>query len=221
MKKALLFVAGLIVLCMITNANVISNDNPRKILKANESQGKVFDENTRLINLGVGFGSGYYSSYGLGSGYVYHSTPALSLSYEQAYPKKLGPGFLGVGIYLGYQHASSRFNGYYYKGDQFYYEHNWNYYVAAARGVYHWDVLNTKNAEVYGGMIVGFRISTYSYKTNNTDPDAKLYQRHDSGISPVASLLAGARWYFVSNVALFGEVGYGISYIKGGFTFKF
>ncbi len=90
----------------------------------------------------------------------------------------------------------------------------------ATRGVYHWDVLNSKNAEVYAGALMGFRITTYNYTTNSNDPDINSYKRSDAGFFPIASLFAGARWYFVPNIALFGEAGYGVSYLTGGITFK-
>lgn len=219
MKKAILFVVALILLSMITNAKDSGGDG-RKPVKMKQSSGACFDESTKIINLGVGFG-GYNYYRALGGGYSYRSTPALSLSYEQAYPKKLGPGYLGVGAYLGYKRAHSRYNDYYYMGDRYYYQHSWTHIMVAARGVYHWDVLNAKNAEVYAGAIIGLRISTYSYKTNSTDPDMGLYRRSDQGVAPAYSLFAGARWYFAPKVALFGEIGYGISYLTAGFSFKF
>jgi hypothetical protein len=220
MKKAILFVVALILLSMITNANGTYGDD-KKPVKMKESGPGCFDENTRILNVGIGFGGFNYYRSVRGAGYVYKSTPAFSLTYEQAYPKKLGPGYLGIGAYLGYKRAQSRYNDYYYKGERYYYEHNWNYMLIAARGVYHWDVLNAKNAEVYGGAIVGVRITTYNYSSNSSDPNIDLYKINNQSVFPVYSLFAGARWYFVPNVALYGEAGYGISYLTGGVSFKF
>ncbi|MGQ0829929.1 MAG: hypothetical protein ACT4ON_16200 [Bacteroidota bacterium] len=185
-----------------------------------------FDENTRIINLGIGFGGGrYYKSAKKGHGYSYKTTPAFSLSYEQAWKPKLGPGYLGIGAYMGYQNASYRYDYSYsnYNGNSnygnFYYRHHWNYFMFAARAAYHWDKLNSENAEVYGGVILGARIQTYSYTTN--DPSPNNYKLNDNSFYPAASLLVGARWYFVPKVAAFIEAGYGISYITGGISFKF
>jgi hypothetical protein len=190
--------------------------------KNNSGGEKCFDENTHVINLGVGFGGGgYYRGVG-GGKYVYRNSPAFSLSYEQALKKKLGPGYLGVGAYFGYQTSYYRYNDVFFKGNYYYYQHRWNHMVIAARGAYHWDVLNAKNAEVYAGLIVGVRVQTYSYETNNPDPiEADLYRLNDGLIYPSYSLFAGARWYFVPKVALFAELGYGISYLTGGVSFKF
>jgi len=219
MKKAILFVLALILLSVITNASE-SDKIHLRTGKSSAKNGTCFDEGSHLINLGVGFGGGSYYSRGLGNGYVYSSLPAFSITYEQCWPKKLGPGYLGIGAYAGYKTAHSRYDNYYYQGNKYYYEHRWNYMLFAARAVYHWDVLNSKNAEVYGGALVGFRITTYSYSSNSTDPDVNFNKRNDSGFFPVGSLFAGARWYFVPNIALFGEAGYGVSYLTAGVTFK-
>jgi hypothetical protein len=215
----------ILITCMMM-ANILANgQNPKSEKKATSvSDGsKCFDENTHIINVGVGFGGNYYSSYS-GSGYDYRTTPAFGISYEQAFPKKLGPGYLGVGAYLGFQNSSSTYNYYYYKNgynNNYYYKNSWNNTFIAARGVYHWDVLNAKNAEVYAGILIGFRIQTYNYETNNPDPNAYNYRLHSGSVYPTAAIFAGARWYFVKKVALFGEVGYGISYLNGGVSFKF
>lgn len=186
-----------------------------------ETKPKCFDENTRIINVGVGFGGGNYYKYGSGGSQRYRRSPAFSVTYEQAFKKKLGPGYLGLGAYFGYQNASYRYDDVYYKGERYYYQHSWNHMLIAARGAYHLDFLNSKNAEVYGGAILGVRIQTYNFKTNSPDPDDYDYRLHDGSVYPTYSLFVGARWYFVPKVALFAEAGYGISYITGGFSFKF
>lgn len=192
--------------------------------KKGEDGVKCFNENTHIINLGVGFGSRAYHSIYRIPGHSYGRTPAFSLTYEQAYPKKLGPGYLGIGAYLGFQHEYYKYTSGYYDNLLYYntynYSHNWNYFMVAARGAYHWDVLNAKNAEVYAGVIVGMRFQIHNYTTNdpnNRDP----YSYTQSFAYPVGSAFAGARWYFAKNFGLFAEVGYGISYATGGFSIKF
>ena len=197
----------------------------KKLTKTTEDGGaKSFDEKTHIINLGVGFGANYYSGYS-GYGYGYRSSPAFSISYEQAIPKKLGPGYLGVGAYFGFQTASTTYNYYYnknnYYNQNYYYKHSWNNFMIAARAAYHWDVLNFKRADIYAGVMVGARIQTYNYETNNPDPYAENYRLNQGSAYPSLSAFVGARWYFVKNVALFGEFGYGISYVTGGLSFKF
>ena len=180
---------------------------------------KCFEENTHMINLGVGWGRNYARLYNA-VGYSAGTTPAISLTYEQAWPKKLGPGYLGVGAYIGYQHTYYNYNYTYLFGNNYYYNHSWNYFMIAARGAYHWDVLNSKNAEVFAGVLIGVRFQSYSYETNdpgNNDP----YSFSQSSVWPVYSVFAGARWMFLKNFGLFAEVGYGISYLNGGLSIKF
>jgi hypothetical protein len=180
-----------------------------------------FNESSHVINIGIGYGGGRYYRYKGGIGYSYRVSPAFSLSYEQAIKEKIGPGFLGVGAYFGFQRASFQYDNYYYKGNQYYYRHSWNYMIVAARGAYHLDILNTKNAELYFGGIVGLRFQTYSYQSNSTDPDINLYRLSGRSVYPGGSLFVGGRWYFVPQAALFAELGYGISYLNGGVSIKF
>src|SRR3954470_17833604 len=141
---------------------------------ANSANAQCYDENTHLINLGIGFGNSYYH-FDHRKGFDEGRTPIFVLSYEQPLPKKVGPGYIGVGAYLSFQnaHQSYTYPDYVYNGihyyDDAYYQHNWNYYVIAARGAYHWDVLNSDKAEVYAGTIIGVRINSYNYKYHNID----------------------------------------------------
>ena len=226
MKKVLILILGfgLAMSSFADNSPYLKPTSKSSSLKKNDGGEKCFDEGSHIVNLGFGFGRTYHSVYKV-AGYKAGSTPAISLSYEQAWPKKLGPGFLGVGAYLGHQYSFYRYD--YTRWDNnnngwntYYSHHKWNYFMLAARAAYHWDVLNSKNAEVYGGIIAGLRFQIHDYATN--DPDKKdPYSYNESFIYPAWSVFAGARWYFSKNVGLFAEVGYGISYLTGGFSFKF
>jgi hypothetical protein len=188
------------------------------LLKSSGSGEKCYDENTRIINAGIGFGGGNYYHLALGGSYSYIISPAFSLTYEQPLKKKVGPGYIGVGAYAGFQTASYTNNYIGYNSYNYYYEDRWNYIIAGARGAYHWDVLNSGKAEVYGGVIIGLRIQTYTYTTN--DPNNNNNRLNEGSVYPAFSIFAGARWYFVKKVALFGELGYGISYATAGVSFK-
>lgn len=208
---------GIIVLSSSAFAGETVGSTPTNLKSKESGTGeKCFNESTHLINLGIGIGGGsYYSAVGYDS---YSRSPALSITYEQPWSQKLGPGFLGVGGYLGYQNAHYRNN--HYTSANYYYEHNWNYMMLAGRAAYHWDVLNSEKAEVYAGAIIGLRIQSYNYVTNNpnSNGDTRL---NEGNVYPIFSAFAGARWYFAKNVAFYGEVGSGISYLTGGLSFKF
>ena len=230
MKKIYLFI--LLLASVATTANAVIIDKEGKLKKTEESSSGngCFDENTHLINLGVGFGGGSHYKGVRGGAYTYRISPAISVNYEQAWKPKLGPGYLGIGAYIGYQRATYKYNygysnyyynGNFYNGTGYYYQHSWNYYMIAARSAYHWDKLNSEKAEVYGGVLIGMRIQTYSYTTNDVSPYRGNYALNENRVSPAYSVFAGARWFFVPNVALFAEAGFGISYITGGVSFKF
>src|SRR5437868_6171868 len=68
---------------------------------ASTEGGKCFNESTKVLNIGIGFFGGNYYSYRGSGAYVYRTSPAFSISYEQALSKKVGPGYLGLGGYLG------------------------------------------------------------------------------------------------------------------------
>ncbi|MGZ3885211.1 MAG: hypothetical protein ACXVP0_11390 [Bacteroidia bacterium] len=225
MKKILfiLLIAGLGLASVAKADNDLKKRKPYSYKPADGE--KCFDENTHIINLGVGFGSGSYYNFAKVGNYSYVRTPVFSVSYEQAYKKKLGPGYLGIGAFFGFQTATYKYtySDYYYNNyGTYYYQHHWNYMSIAARGAYHWDVLNSKRAEVYAGMLIGLRIQTYSYTSDDPDPNINNANRLSQGsVYPAFSVFAGARWYFVPRVGLYAEVGYGISYATGGFSFKF
>lgn len=190
--------------------------------KSSGSGGKCYDENTHLLTLGLGFGNAYYK-FNHRTGYEFGRTPVFLLGYEQPLRNKVGPGFIGIGGVFAYQNAHERYDyDYYYNGNQrYYYQHNWDYYVIAGKASYHWDGLNSGKAELYGGAQVGVRINSYRYTTNNPDPNYKRDEWNEGSVDPALALYAGARWYFVPNVALYGEVATGICFLSGGLTIKF
>lgn len=171
-------------------------------LLSNKADGeKCYDENTHIINVGIGLSSGYYIRV---AGEKYSSSPYLNLSYEQPWPKKLGPGFLGVGAYFGYKTEKYKYNYNAWYGSGYYYEKRHSYYTIAGRATYHWDVLNTKKAEVYGGVLIGAYLNVYTYNDNDPNSD---YSVAVNPFSPYVSPFLGARYYFTDNIGVFAEGG--------------
>ena len=216
----------LIAAIVVASTNIYSQSNKKKNNSSPvESGGSMcFNENSHILNLGIGFGGGnYYSGY-YGFGYNYKVSPAFSLSYEQAIPKKLGPGFLGLGAYFGYQTSSSTYNYFWDKhgyNNNYYYKNSWTNFMIAARGAYHLDILNSEKAELYFGLVAGLRIQSYISDSNNPDPYADNYRLSSGNVYPAYSLFIGGRYYFTPNIGLFAELGYGISYFTGGISIKF
>lgn len=215
MKHLLLIVT----LFFLTTTFAQSNKSKSIGPSADEGGSGCFNQSSKVVNIGIGFGRSFYRYSGLG--YSYHSSPIISLSYEQAIPNKIGPGYLGVGAYLAYKNAYLIYDNYYYNNNKYYYRHNWRYFLIAARAAYHLDALNFEKGELYFGGIVGIRYTAYNYETNSLDPNKNLYELHSSSIYPVLSPFIGGRWYFASKVSAFCELGYGASYITAGISLKF
>lgn len=169
-------------------------------LKLNDG-GTCYDENSHIVNVGIGVASGYYVRVG---GEKYSSSPYINLSYEQPWPKKLGPGFLGVGAYFGFKTEKyvRNYNAWY--GSGYYYERRHSYYTIAGRATYHWDVLNSKKAEVYGGVLIGAHLNVYTYEDNDPNSD---YSVSINPFSPYVAGFVGARYYFGDNLGVFAELG--------------
>jgi hypothetical protein len=219
--KKLALITLLIGCSVAAFASTPDEKNKKNALKSASDDGeKNYTASTHIINVGVGVGGRLYHTLYKVAGFDYRRTPAFSLSYEQPWQKKLGPGYLGVGAYFAYQHERLNYRYDYYGLSNYYYNHSWNYYMIAARATYHWDVLNLKNADVYAGALLGMRFQTSIYDTN--DPNSiDPYAYAKGSLFPTYTVFAGARWYFVKHIAVFGEAGYGISYLTGGLSFKF
>lgn len=85
------------------------------------------------------------------------------------------------------------------------------------RASYHFAKLlkvPNKKFDPYAGAQLGFVASSYDddFGGNYNDP-------YDGGVR--AGLYAGARWFFNEKVGVFGEVGFALSAVSVGATFKF
>lgn len=229
MKKAMYFTLGLIILSLITNAGIsdkgFNSETPlyrATKLSAPTSGKKCFDESTRVLNIGLGFGYNYYS-YAGGAGTTVRHIPAISISYEQPWTKRFGPGLMGVGAYIGFKASSWKYE----YSDPFYgsdkYKDSHSDIIIASRAMYHWDGLNIEKAEVYGGILLGLRISTSKYtreysgaaavgNTNSTTSDVN--------VNVAYSIVAGARYYFKPTFGVYSELSYGISFLTIGVSLK-
>lgn len=226
MKTTQVFISLLLISLATIKLNGQSNknDNKSKKTEAIADGSLCYDGTSRILNVGFGFGGfNLYRSF-KGSGYKYHSTPALSISYEQALPKKIGPGFIGLGGYLGFQTASAKYsdNNYYYNGNIGNYtsKFRWSNYLLAARASYHLDDLISSNTELYGGLMVGMRFQHFRFSTTNPDPSANLWNYNSGELYRAISLFVGGRYYFSKELSAFGEAGYGLSWITLGISYK-
>lgn len=139
---------------------------------------------------------------GLGFGYYYAGGVPILFSADFAINDAIT-----VGPYLGFTTWRYRFAG-----------DRWNYTFIdfGARGAYHFSKhlnMNTDALDLYGGVMLGYRVSSFS------GPD---YGWYDDAYPSVVTggIFAGARYYFSDKFGAYGELGYGVAPLMIGLTFK-
>ncbi len=168
------------------------------------ASGQPFEKGDKAINVGIGIGSALYSGK-----YYKMRIPPISLSYEQGITNKLGIGYIGVGGYLGISGSKWETEV---AGDT--YGWQYTYFVIGARGAYHFDLVD--DLDIYAGLILGVNI--ISSKEIGDWPTDVTGKSESTGVAH--SEFAGIRWFFKPNFALMAELGYGISYLTVGVSFK-
>lgn len=163
----------------------------------------LFSKGDKVVNVGIGLGS-YYG----GDGYK-SSIPPISASFEQGIVDGLldGKGSIGVGGYLGYTankwETTVGSSSYGYK---------YSYIIIGARGAFHYQFVD--KLDTYAGLMLGYNAvssSAFGEDSNFGSPTA-------SGIGYSAFL--GGRYHFSDKLAAFAEIGYGISALELGISFR-
>jgi opacity protein-like surface antigen len=169
---------------------------------------QVFEKGSQAINLDIGFGNVYYFNAAY-SGFL----PSFSGSYEYGIVEiPMGAELTGVisaGGYLGM--SISKYGKDYWANDDYYLTTN---ILFGARGNYHF-IFHDK-FDPYAGILLGVNIESEKWKGNSPDPNDNFAKT-----SPALGLYAGARWFFTDNFAVNAELGYLISVLNVGVTFKF
>lgn len=95
----------------------------------------------------------------------------------------------------------------------------YSYLVLGVKGAYHFnEELNITDSkiDVYGGAALYYR----GYKIKYKDEDSE-YNAKSTGGNIGIGVFAGGRYFFAKNAGAFAELGYGISPLQLGLTFKF
>lgn len=147
------------------------------------------------VNAGVGLGTyGFSGTGGL----------PITASFEHGFTDKISAGIFFGSIQRKYT------NDYKYK-----------YTIVGVRGSYHFnELLNVSGdkLDVYGGVSLSRRGYTLKYEWNDGDhTQTEKLKANDV----VFGIHAAARYMFSQNVGGFAEVGYGISPLQVGVSFKF
>jgi len=163
---------------------------------------QLFSKGDRMINLGIGV-PGYLG----GNGYQ-TKLPLISGSFDYGVFDDFldGKAAISVGGYLGY--TANRFKFHAGSGYDF------TYLIIGPRASFHYNFIDTW--EAYGGLLLGYTtVSSSSYG------DIGQSFKPDNESRFIPAIYAGARYYFSYNLAVFAELGYGISTIGAGLSIKF
>ncbi|HXC03188.1 MAG TPA: outer membrane beta-barrel protein [Bacteroidia bacterium] len=168
------------------------------------------------LNLGIGLGN---TIIGPGNS---STTPPLSLS--------LGFGItrdISIGGYLGYTSTSYLYPGWedcgngQGNGQYFVDTYKWSYLIIGLQADFHFGrFIPNEKVDLYAGLLLGNDFATSRYSTTSYCPDHIGYAEQTYG-GVLLSVHAGVRYHFTPRFGLFAELGYGISYLNMGVTFKF
>jgi hypothetical protein len=174
------------------------------------------------VNFGFGIGNTFINR---GATKVF---PAISTSFDYGVTDAIS-----VGAYLGYASATYKYTGtewhpsgngignaygnYYYYTDTY----KWKFSIVGARGAYHFaKFINNDKTDLYAGIMLGANFSKYTFTTDSPYPEHVATQTQSySGL--IWSGFLGCRYRFTDMVGVFGELGYGITYLNLGVNFKF
>jgi hypothetical protein len=117
-----------------------------------------------------------------------------------------------VGGFLGYYSSSQEFPSF---GGT--YVFNYSYTIVAARGTYHYPLVD--NLDTYGSVLLGYTVGSSSIEEPaGANPAFTPAAASVGGVAYGFSV--GARYHFTDNIGAFAEVGYGISLLNIGLTYK-
>jgi hypothetical protein len=186
------------------------------------SNAQSFAKQQMDINFGIGIGNTFIHR---GAD---KSFPVLSTSFDYGVTDAIS-----VGAYLGYASATYNYTGtewhpagnglgnaygnYYTYTDTY----KWKFSIIGARGAYHFaKYINNDKVDLYAGLMLGANFAKYTFTTNSVYPEHTPYRAETySGL--IWSGFLGCRYRFTDMVGVFGELGYGISYLNLGVNFRF
>lgn len=175
----------------------------------NAVKAQSFQKGTNVLSLGVGLGSSLLSYSGSSQ------TPAISAQYERGIWNIGGPGVISLGGYVG--DKSYKYSG---KASGYSWSEKWNYTIAGVRSAYHYTGISNKKIDVYGGIMLSANIVSYKYKNNTGNNNGYAGAgNYNSGAGFTG--FVGGRYYFSNHIAAMAELGYGVSYLTLGASFKF
>jgi len=166
------------------------------------AQDPTFVKGDKVLNLGIGIGSAWYSGIG------YHTqVPPVSASFEVGVADNvIEKGVIGVGGYLGYSSYKYTYSAA---------DYGWKYsnLFIGARGNFHYPLAD--KLDTYIGLTIGVNVVSETTFGGYTGTSYGSY----GGLR--AAGYVGGRYYFKETFAVMAELGYGISYLNVGIALKF
>ncbi len=156
---------------------------------------EIFHKGSTAVNVGVGIGSIYSNV----------TIPPLSASLDYGVVDNLindNNGSISVGGYVGYTATSAAYGISKYRT---------SYAILGARGAFHYQF--APKLDTYAGLMLSYNLASSSW-SGEAVPAVKA--NSDLGITAYL----GARYFFTESVGAFAELGYGISNLNLGVTFK-
>jgi len=157
------------------------------------AQRPTFEKGDKVLNLGIGFGGTYYSSFSSG----YSKSPFLSASLDVGIVDNvIDKGTIGVGGYIGYTGSKYSYAGHDYSWKQ-------TDLIIGPRGVLSYPLLD--KLDTYAGLLLAYHSVTW--KESGVYTGWSGYGGGSSGI--YLNGFVGARYYFTDKFAGMLELGSG------------
>ena len=169
----------------------------------------VYGEGAKILNVGIGLGSPYIESTST------ISLPPIHASFEYGLTENISLGGL-----IGY--TSSTFNAatgpYGLTG----YNYTWtySYLIIGVRSAYHYEI--NDQCDLYGGLMLGYDVASAKFSSNDPNTAAtQFFTNNTPSVGGLAfGLYGGIRYMFTDHIGGFAELGYNISWLSVGVTFK-
>ena len=188
------------------------------VLMAWIGRSQIIYQGNSLINAQVGFGLTNHVSMSNGAGMDFKLKtviPPVGLSYEYAIKDNITVGgFADYAVQQGIMKMTDPFN----PGDEVKITTDYNYIFLGALANYHFN-LNIDKVDVYGGIKLGYlAFSSQTTSSGDSDLPANLGTTDMSGL--IYGFQLGGRYFFTDHLAAHLHLGYGVSYVSFGITYK-
>ncbi|MFB9864210.1 hypothetical protein [Rufibacter immobilis] len=161
----------------------------------------AFEGGTNVVSLGIGLLDNLDFGYGSGGS----TLKPITISYERGLTAEVGPGTIGVGGLISYAHR---------KWDD---DLKVTFMYFAAKGTYHYDLLQNDQIDTYGGLTLGYARTNVKW-----DEDTMLGDYDASEGEVKIGFLVGARYFFTEQFGGFIELETGpMSHLSLGLSTRF